>query len=216
MNLNFYTNYVNIADYLTIAFIALFASISPGPDFLVVAKNALTRNRSMAVITSIGVGAGMLVHTVYCVLGIAFIIANSILMFSIVKYLGASYLVYLGVKSLRSYDDKLSIPNAGNLVSSGSAWNAFRDGFVTNVFNPKVTLFMLSIFTVIVSPVTPRLIQASYGIEIALITGSWFVFLSFGLTHPFIFNKISNSQRIINIIIGFALIALGMMVAIKS
>src|SRR3990167_260648 len=202
-------------EYLTIAIITLLASISPGPDFVVVARNALTRNRSMAVMTSLGVGSGMLVHTIYCVLGLALIISNSIPIFNLIKYLGAAYLIYLGLKSLFSKDNKLPATNTENLVSSGSSWKAFRDGLITNVFNPKVTLFMLSIFTVMINPHTSRLIQASYGVEIAFITGSWFVFLSFGLTHTYIVTKITNLQRVINITICLALIMLGVMVVVK-
>jgi RhtB (resistance to homoserine/threonine) family protein len=202
-------------EYFTIAVIALLASISPGPDFVVVARSALTRNRNMAVMTSLGVGSGMLVHTVYCVLGLALVISNSMLLFNSIKYAGACYLIYLGIKSLISKNNQLPTISQEDTAVYGNTWKAFRDGLITNVFNPKVTLFMLSIFTVMIDPHTSRLVQASYGLEIAFITGSWFVFLSFGLTHPYVLKKISNLQKIISISIGLALMALGILVIIR-
>ncbi|WP_077216996.1 LysE family transporter [Piscirickettsia litoralis] len=89
-----------MVEYYTIALIALLAAVSPGPDFVIVAKNALLYDRRSGVMTS--VGAGVLVHSFYCVLGLAVVISQSLLLFSLIKYLGAAYLIYLGVKSLFS------------------------------------------------------------------------------------------------------------------
>lgn len=203
-------------EYYTIALIAILAAISPGPDFVVVAKNALTHNCRSAIMASLGVGVGVLVHSTYCVLGLAIVISQSLLLFSLIKYLGAAYLIYLGIKSLFSKSDRLPNQIQNNNTTNRSAWLAFRDGLLTNVLNPKCTLFMLSVFTLVVKPHTPSLVQAIYGIEIALITAGWFVFLSFGLTSKMIKSKIEKVQHVVEKLIGGVLIALGVAVVFKA
>jgi len=205
-------------DYYTIAVIAILAAISPGPDFAVVAKNAIGHHRQAAVMTSLGIGGGILVHSTYCVLGLAVVISQSLLIFSIIKYIGAAYLIYLGVKSLFS---KTDVPTTKTLPlktenKTLSDWQAFKNGLLVNVLNPKCTLFMLSVFTVIVRPNTPMLVQASYGILIALITAGWFVFLSIGLTHAVIKQKIEKVQHIVTKAIGVVLVGLGIFVIFES
>src|ERR1700722_9128354 len=97
-----------LLNYYTIGIIAILAAISPGPDFVIVTKHALTQNRRNALLASLGIGCGILIHTSYCVLGLAIILSQSLLWFSLIKYLGASYLIYLGVKSLFSKKIKTS------------------------------------------------------------------------------------------------------------
>ncbi len=203
-------------EYYTIAIIALLAAISPGPDFVIVTKNAIVHSRHHAIMTSLGVGAGILVHVTYCVLGLAIIISQSLLLFNIIKYLGAAYLIYLGIKSLLSKDGKTTLPLNATHTANISGWNAFRIGLLTNVLNPKCTLFMLSIFTVIVKPNTPTLEQALYGLEIAFITACWFVFLSIGLTHKVVKAKIDKVQKFVTKAIGLILISLGVFVILDS
>lgn len=202
-------------EYYTIALIAILAAISPGPDFVIVAKNALTHNVRSAVMTSLGVGAGVMVHTLYCVLGLAIVISQSIFLFNLIKYLGAAYLIYLGLKSLLSRGSHLSMPTT-KIKTIRSSWLSFRDGLLTNVLNPKCTLFMLSIFTLVVKANTPSLIQASYGLEIAFITAAWFVFLSYGLTSSIIKSRLEKIQHIVEKLIGAVLITLGISIVFKS
>lgn len=203
-------------EYYTIGVIALLAAISPGPDFVVVAKNALAHDRSKAILTSLGIGVGILVHSTYCLLGLGIVISQSLLLFSIIKYLGASYLIYLGLKSLLSKEKKLNPQLNKSSQKSISSWKAFHNGLLTNVLNPKCTLFMLSIFTLVVKSHTPVFIQATFGMEIAFITSSWFVFLSIGLTHKVIKSKIQKVQKVVSKVIGVALIALGISIAFET
>jgi threonine/homoserine/homoserine lactone efflux protein len=92
--------------------------------------------------------------------------------------------MYLGVKSLLAKRPHKMSELKGAKVTRISDKRAFFDGFIANVLNQKFTLFMLSIFTLMVKPNTPIFIQFTYGVEIALIAISWFVFLSFALKMP--------------------------------
>lgn len=201
--------------YYTIAIIALLAAISPGPDFVVVAKNAMAHDRRHAILTSIGIGIGILVHAAYCVLGLAIVISHSLILFSTIKYLGAAYLIYLGIKSLLSKDGA-ALPKKNEIKASRSDWLAFRDGLLTNVLNPKCTLFMLSVFTLVVQPHTPTWTQIIYGLEIAIIAIVWFVFLSIGFTHHLIRSKIMRVQKAVTKVIGVALVALGVSIVFEA
>lgn len=201
-------------EYYTIAIIAILAAISPGPDFVVVTKHAITHNRNNAIMASLGIGAGILIHSTYCIFGLAVIISQSLLLFSMIKYLGATYLIYLGLKSLLSKTNHLTLKNSTH--KKISHWIAFRDGFLTNVLNPKCTLFMLSIFTLVVRPHTPIMTQIIYAAEIIFITAAWFVFLSYGLTLTVIKDKIEKIQHIVSRLIGGVLLALGIAVLFES
>ncbi len=202
-------------EFYTIALIALLAAVSPGPDFVVVAKNAISYNRRSAIMTSLGISAGILVHSTYCILGLGLIISQSLLLFSLIKYVGAAYLIYLGLKSLFSKSGPMpTIKKSDN--QQHNIGRAFLDGLLTNVLNPKCTLFMLSIFTVVVKPHTSLYVQAIYGIEIAVIAAVWFVFLSYGLTHASVKARVEKVQHHATKVIGVILIALGIAVIFES
>lgn len=201
-------------EYYTIAIIALLAAISPGPDFAIVAKNALTYDRRSAILSALGIGTGILIHSSYCVLGLAIVISQSLLLFSLIKYLGAAYLIYLGIKSLITKDGHL--PTIAKQKASQSKWKSFRDGLFANVLNPKCTLFMLSVFTLVVKPHTPIIIQSIYGLEIAFITTAWFFFLAYGLSSKIVKSKIEKLQHIVSKLIGGVLILFGLGVLFET
>ena len=207
-------NTITMIEYYTIGTIAILAAMSPGPDFIIVAKYALGHNRRSALFTSLGITTGVFCHSTYCVLGIALIISQSILIFNTIKYLGSAYLIYLGIKSLRAPQSHLidTKPDA----TTHSAWVAFRDGLLTNLLNPKCTLFMLSVFTLVVKPHTPTWIQATYGLEIMLTSIIWFTFLSYGLTLPAIKRRIDQAQHWVGKITGVVLIILGIFVMFED
>ncbi len=203
-------------EYYTIAVIAILAAVSPGPDFIIVVKNALSHHRQSAIYTSLGVCAGVLVHSSYCILGLALVIKQSLWLFNTIKFLGAGYLIYLGLKSLFSKDSSKNPLESKFKKSKISSYRSFRDGFLTNVLNPKCTLFMLSVFTLVVKPNTPMLVQSIYALEIAMIALTWFIFLSFALTHQAVKEKIANVQHVVNKVIGVVLLGLGASIMAKS
>ena len=91
----------------TIGFIHLVALISPGPDFVVACRNTLLYSRTIGIYTAIGFGLGILVHISYAVFGLSWLIANHAFVFAIIQYMGAAYLIYIGVQSLRDFESKV-------------------------------------------------------------------------------------------------------------
>lgn len=170
-------------EFLTVALVHLLAVASPGPDFAMVLRQSLVAGRRPALWTSIGIGSGILVHVTYSLLGIGLVISQSVQLFNLLKWLAAGYLFYIGWKSLRA------APGGGHEVTGTSALpadypvsRALRIGFLTNALNPKATLFFFSLFSVIINPQTPQLVQLGYGLYMALATGVWFCGLSLVLT----------------------------------
>jgi len=91
-----------LSEFITVAIIHLLAVMSPGPDFVMIMRNSLLYSRKTGIYSAIGLGAGIAVHVTYSLIGIGFIISKSVLLFSIIKLLGAGYLVYVGYKSLKA------------------------------------------------------------------------------------------------------------------
>jgi RhtB (resistance to homoserine/threonine) family protein len=160
----------------------LLAVASPGPDFAIVLKQSLTHGRRTAIWTSVGVGVAILLHVTYSLLGLGLLIRSSVVWFSVVKYAGAAYIAWLGIKSLRAKPRDSSAPVAADPVPVPQPHGAFMTGFLTNALNPKVTLTFLALFTVVISPSTPRVVQAAYGVWMAFATAAWFIFVSFAFT----------------------------------
>lgn len=171
-------------EFLLVAGAHLAAVASPGPDFALVLRQSVTHGRPTAVATSVGIGTGILVHVSYSLLGIGLLLTQSHLWFSAVKYAGAAYLVWLGFGALRARPLAArggGGPNAGN-PAPPRRHSAFVTGFIVNVLNPKAALFFVGLFLTVISAQTPKLVQAAYGLWMAIATAAWFTIVSFLFT----------------------------------
>ena len=170
-------------EFLTIASVHLLAVASPGPDFAIVLKHSISFGRRAAIITSIGIGVGILIHVGYSLLGIGILIKTTPVLFQVFSYIAAMYLLYLGLGAIRSSASKhlnsVEFKKTMHIISDNKA---FMVGFLTNGLNPKATLFFLSVFAVAVSPDTPNAIKLGYGLYLAVATGIWFCVLSLFLS----------------------------------
>ncbi|MDW7550302.1 LysE family transporter [Pseudoalteromonas sp. McH1-7] len=165
-------------EFIIIALAHFFAVASPGPDFAIVLKQSVQQGRANALWTSFGVGLGILVHVSYCLLGVALLLSQSETLFTVVKYIAALYLAYLGVQALRYAKPSSEHENMTEHTVTESNWNALKRGFLVNALNPKATLFFLSLFTLVIEPSTPSSVQLFYGIYMALATWLWFSLLA--------------------------------------
>jgi RhtB (resistance to homoserine/threonine) family protein len=173
-------------EFGTVAVAHLLAVASPGPDFALVLKQSLTRGRGPALWTSCGIGAGILVHAGYSLLGLGLLIRGSERWFDLVKYGGAAYLAWIGIQALRAKPRDGGSGGAepaddarGRAAARRGAW---MTGFLTNVLNPKATLFFISLFALAVDPRTPKWVQAGYGLWMAVATAAWFSLVSVAFT----------------------------------
>ena len=197
----------------TVTLIHLLAVISPGPDFIMCVRNSLIYSRKTGIWTAVGFGAGIAVHLFYCVAGLALIISKYILLFNAIKFLGAGYLIYIGIKSLLSKSDKIKI-NEAIKQADISRLAAIKIGFLTNVLNPKATLFFLSLFTLVISPSTPWPVLGIMSLIMIIDTIIWFSLVAVFMTQTKIRGLFEKHQSIFNKTLGGLLIALGIKVAL--
>lgn len=206
-----------IAQCFSIALIALLGAMLPGPDFAIVTKNALLHSRRSGCFTSLGIGIAILVHMTYCLLGLAFVISNSIWLFNSIKYIGATYLIYLGVTSLFSKQSNKIFPSShDNVKHTISSFTSFKQGFLCNLLNPKATLFFLSLFTVLIKPETPFNLQVIFASEICIISIVWFCLLSAVLSHRYVKQLLENAETYVAKFLGIFLISFGIALAFVS
>lgn len=121
----------------------------PGPAVLYIVSTGIGKGRRLAVASALGIETGGLVHVLAAGVGLSAILAQSAVAYSVIKYLGAAYLIYLGIKTLRSSEDGVGIEVAPNDISWGQA---YRRGVLVNAFNPKVALFFLAFLPQFVAP----------------------------------------------------------------
>jgi RhtB (resistance to homoserine/threonine) family protein len=198
---------------LTVALIHLLAVISPGPDFVMTIRNAFKYSTRTAIWSSVGLGLGIATHVFYTIVGIGLLVSKSIIAFSVIKYLGAAYLIYIGYKSLTSKtkasEDELQISKVEDI----SPLNALKIGYLTNVLNPKATIFIVSLFSQVINPSTPLSIKLIYGIEMCTVTTLWFSFVGIIAAHPMVKSPLSRAQHHIERITGGILILFGLKLA---
>lgn len=170
-------------EFLSLIIVHFLAVIAPGPEVILVTKDSLSKGRRYAFWLSIGIGSGTLLHVTYSLLGIGLIISQSILLFSIIKTLGALYLIYLGFLSLKAKPVQLdNLTGTTTNTTNFSIPQVLLKGFMTSALNPKATLFFFSIFTVLISPETPLPIKIGYGFWMATINALVLIGLSSLLT----------------------------------
>ena len=200
-----------------IGVITILAVISPGPDFAVTTRNSLMQGRRSGLATAAGIASGVSVHIVYTLLGLGYVMAEAVWLLEAMKYCGAAYLIWLGVAAFRTQQQNTSTKTGqqSSDASTSSGW-AFRNGFVCNALNPKTALFFIALFTQVVDPATPAVVQIGLGVFIAAVHLLWFAIVAVLLTHPRFKAKFDRSKSWIERVVGICLIGLGAKLALSS
>lgn len=191
-------------------------AVSPGPDFAMVLRQSIAHGRQAAILTSAGIASAILVHGTYTLLGIGLIVSQSLLIFTVLKFAGAAYLIWLGVGALRApapeAPDDLDTPPRRDMPPL----KAFGIGFLTNLLNPKAVLFFLSLFTTLVSAATALEIKGFYVASMSVMLFTWFLLVSLFFTTPRIRQGFYRMGQWFNRATGAALIFLAIRVAITQ
>ncbi|MEJ5031114.1 LysE family transporter [Comamonas sp. MYb21] len=202
-----------MTELLAVITITLLAVISPGPDFAMVTRNSLLLSRRAGVLTAVGIGLGVLVHVAYTLLGLGLLIQQSLWLFNAIKLLGAAYLVYLGLKMLRSQPAQAcaEVP-----LAPLSDRAALRTGFLTNALNPKTTVFMVSLFLQVVQPQTPLAVQLGYGAFISLAHIAWFSLVGLCFSAGAVRSRLLAARHWIDRAFGGLLLGFGVVLALSG
>lgn len=203
-----------ITNWLMLVAVFAVAVLSPGPDFVMAVRNSVLYSRKAGIFTAIGFGLGVAVHVIYCLAGLALIISQSVLLFNILKWIGAAYLFYVGIKALRSK----GFEGAGDIgeVSDRymSPFAALRSGFITNLFNPKATMFFLALFTQFIGPDMTILGKVAYGLTCVFMCMLWFSIVATVLTTPKIRVAFLRASKWVDRVCGAMFMALGVKLAL--
>ncbi|ERL55774.1 LysE family translocator [Psychrobacter aquaticus] len=162
-----------IENYLGFIVAAILLNLTPGTDSMYIITRSISQGTKAGFYSVLGITSGTLVHTLLASLGLSVLLAKSPMAFMLVKYIGAGYLCYLGLKMIMSKKEPLianSLQDQGSSVSSkhSNNWQIYKQGVLTNVLNPKVALFFLAFFPQFVDP------NYAYGMLSFLILGLTF------------------------------------------
>jgi len=189
-------------------------AVIPGADFAMVLRQAIGRGRRAAVWTSAGIATAILVHGAYTLLGVGVLVGQSLLVFNLLKWAGAAYLLWLGISALRGPAPQPPSAPEAEIRTDGSAFSAFSLGFLTNLLNPKAVLFFLALFTTLVSAHTPGEAKLFYLGSMSLMLFSWFTLVSLFFTTAAVRQGFFRLGRWFNRITGITFILLAVRVAV--
>lgn len=122
--------------------------LTPGPDTMYILTRSIAQGRRAGVLSALGIGTGILIHTLLAAFGLSAILAASAWAFAVVKTAGAVYLIYLGIQALRKKAGSLDAPD----LTPTSGWSIYRQGVLCNTLNPKVAIFFLAFLPQFVDP----------------------------------------------------------------
>jgi threonine/homoserine/homoserine lactone efflux protein len=189
-------------------------AITPGPGVFYIVTRSLIQGRASGLVSVLGVALGNLSNALAAALGLAALFAVSAMAFTLVKYAGALYLIYLGVQTLRTSRDELPLAT----TPRASLGRLFRDGFIVALLNPKTTLFFAAFLPQFLSREAPAALQiaalGSLFVALAAVTDSIYA-LAAGSIAPAL-ARAHGARRIGRCLGGGAFIGLGLFTALAG
>ena len=200
-----------IDNYFAFVVAGILLNLTPGADTIYILTRSVAYGRRAGIYSVLGISTGCLVHTIFAAFGLSMILRTSALIYNIVKFVGAGYLIYLGIKM---YIDKSNLfENQAIKPERNDLFQIYKQGLITNVFNPKVALFFLSFLPQFISadntygPIPFLLLGATF-----FTTGTlWCLFLAYSssfMTHALRKNK--SVSRILQKVSGAIFVGLGL------
>lgn len=197
----------------------IFAStvliIAPGQDVMYIITRGIAQGKMAGIVSAAGVSSGMVVHTLFAALGISVVLQSSAIAFSTIKYAGAAYLIYLGIRTL--IDNKAFAEGAarGNVSTKALFWQ----GFISNVFNPKVALFFVAFLPQFVSPsaADPTIQMLLLGLIFTLLGISWLSCVGYFAGHAGRWmGQSKRALKLLRWVSGSVLVGLGVRLALPE
>ena len=190
--------------------------LAPGPDNIYVLTQGMTKSKKAAIVTTLGLTSGLVIHTSAAVLGISVIFQTSQLAFDIVKYIGALYLLYIAYQAFKHRNDSLDLSVTN---SSQELKKLYIKGFIMNILNPKVSIFFLAFLPQFVTTTNGNipLQMAILGAIFMILT--LIIFSSIGIAGNLLSAKLLENPKItkyMNILTSFVLFSLGIKLALSE
>jgi threonine/homoserine/homoserine lactone efflux protein len=191
--------------YTSIASITALAAMSPGPDFALSFKNNVSQGVRAGIYTALGIGAGIVVHLLYCILGVAIIVKSHDTALTVLKIGAAAYMSWLGFSILLPPPSTSKNNQQSNIKKHR---HPFFEGFLCNALNPKATLFFLSMYTRFVPDGASLLQQIQMGAVMLVTVVTWFILFSLFLHYGIPVSVMRKIQHIVEKLMGVTLLVL--------
>ncbi len=193
---------------------AVVLVITPGQDTFFILGRSLSGGRRAGIAAALGITAGSIIHTFLAALGLSALLATSAYAFMAVKFAGAAYLIYIGVRALLSRTNGLADNGAATLADG--RWSAFRQGIVSNLLNPKVALFFLALMPQFIDAASTHKVAAFLALGLSFVTLGviWCVILAIAAAElRGLFLRKPSMGKVLNRVAGAMFIALGIRLA---
>ncbi len=190
--------------------------LAPGPDNIYVLTQGMTKSKKAAIVTTLGLCSGIIIHTSAAAFGISVIFQTSELAFNLVKYIGAAYLLYIAYQAFRHRNDKLDLSVQD---SSNELKKMYAKGFIMNIFNPKVSIFFLAFLPQFVNPELGNVPMQMIILGLVFMALTVVVFSSIGIAGNMLSSKLMENpsiSKVLNILTSFVLGALAVKLALSS
>jgi len=207
---------LGIHDYWAFVVTGMLLNLTPGQDTFFILGRSAADGTKAGVSSVLGITAGLIVHTMFAALGLSAVLATSASAFSVIKWAGAGYLVYLGTGMLLRRDPVLAFSSA--VTSSGGVGQAFRQGMLTNLLNPKVALFFLALMPQFIDATSTRKVLAFLALGATFITTGTAWNLCLAMSAGRLRRQLMSRPRLgtwLSHAAGAAFIALGVRLAIS-
>jgi threonine/homoserine/homoserine lactone efflux protein len=191
-----------LTSWLTIVGICCLGAMSPGPSLAVVLKHTISGSRNKGISAAIAHGLGVGLYAFACISGVALVIVASETMFTALKWSGAAYLAWLGIKGL------LSKSNPNQNLPEVDVKDAVRDGFMVVFLNPKIAVFFIAIFSQVIGTDTTVIAKIIYASTAMIIDGGWYVLVAWVFSNKHWLEKLQRNAVWLDR--GFGLILLGL------
>lgn len=196
---------MTIAIWLTVVSICLLGAMSPGPSLAVVLQQTLRGGRQPGLVAAVTHGLGIGLYALLCISGIAVMITASPLLFTALQWLGAGYLIWIGIKGLRA--------RAGadaTLANTTTTRSAARDGFLVVFLNPKVAVFFIALFSQVIGSETNWLEKLAYASTAMFIDMAWYMIVAWSFSNPYWLERLQRNVVWLERVFGVVLIALAL------
>jgi threonine/homoserine/homoserine lactone efflux protein len=199
--------------WLSLVVICILGALSPGPSLALVIKNTLNGGAGQGYATAISHGLGVALYAAITATGIGLLIVQSPIVFDVIKYTGAAFLLYLGIKALMSKKQNIQFANQdGRLDPSINGW---RDGFLIAFLNPKLAIFFLALFSQFVDADAGWQQKVVMTATVGLIDMIWYVVIAFAMSRGPILDKLKANSHIVDRVTGSFLILLAARVVLN-
>jgi RhtB (resistance to homoserine/threonine) family protein len=203
-----------IINFETFLITGILLNLTPGNDTIFILTQSIGQGRKAGIVSSLGIATGSVLHTLFAAFGLSLIIAKSMLLFNIIKYAGAAYLLYMGYKMLTDKSQLNTENKVENVAINYS--KIYRNGIFTNLLNPKVALFFIAFLPQFIDPSINNTVLPFLMLGLTFITtGAIWCFI-LAVFASAIFGKLKSNQKTssyIYKICGVALVGLGLKVA---